>query len=123
MTFVSEKQRRWFFANYGRYGVNPQTNYYSGSTGWIWINNLNAQEGTTIGTNISDSDWISAIQNYQNDLENLPPWIRWLADIKTTLILGTILTFLLSMGGSITSGALMQGFKTELLNLFRSPQR
>src|SRR3990167_2687582 len=133
MTFVSEKQRRWYFANYGKYKTNYQTaNYYSASTGWIWIENLDALKDTGrtadgvihLGSKTSDRGWMDAIKNYQSDLEKLPPAIRWLADIKTTAVLVTILTFLLTFGGSIASGTLgkgvIQGFKREAMDFMRT---
>ena len=133
MTFVSEKQRRWFFAN--KYKKDYQTaNYYSKNTGWIYTIGLKEINDGVMPADIAESDldlWLEkngwqSFREYKNDLENLPPAISWLADIKTTVLLANILAFLSLFGAigntsKIASVKVARSFKTEILEFMREP--
>jgi hypothetical protein len=103
--FQSAKQRRWFFWS-RKYSPRYAPNYYSQQTGWIRIDSLD-DLNPTAGMPPQDGKidkWLAehglqTFKEYQQTLEEMPPWIRWLADSKTTLILIDILLGLISLAG------------------------
>jgi hypothetical protein len=124
--FASDKQRKWYFAN---------VNCYSVSTGWIHITSLkDINEGLPPTDESAFDAWLirNGIQTwnqYKEDLKNLPPWIRWLADIKTTILLSYILTFVSLLGAIVTMGEpavvtatkIPYSMKMQLKELFYDP--
>lgn len=99
MAFRSDKQRKWFFWQLGKI---KKPNYYSASTGWVYVNKISTSSPTRglPPEDTTDFDaWLASaglgtIQSQLKTISNLPQPLKWLASPKTTKLLYMILSVL-----------------------------